>query len=148
MMYLVVITLINKYNAITEWLSTYPSIYEWVYFNASQMVQNNTSVNSVSSERKVEQFIDGSYMSELYFSITMIKGYDVETSTTNLDAMNEIENLMLWVDNDDNMSYLNFGADVTILDLDVVELTPTITVDKEQNLAKYQFRAKITYIQN
>ena len=140
--------LINKYNAITEWLSTYPSIYEWVYFNASQMVQNNTSVNSVSSERKIEQFIDGSYMSELYFSITMIKGYDVETSTTNLDAMNEIENLMAWVDNDDNMSYLNFGEDVNILDLDVVELTPTITVDKEQNLAKYQFRAKITYIQN
>lgn len=148
MMYLVVITLINKYNAITEWLSTYPSIYEWVYFNASQMIQNNTSVNSVSSERKVEQFIDGSYMSELYFSITMIKGYDVETSTTNLDAMNEIENLMVWVDNDDNISYLNFGDDVTILDLDVIELTPTITVDKEQNLAKYQFRAKITYIQN
>lgn len=140
--------LINKYNAITEWLSTYPSIYEWVYFNASQMVQNNTSVNSVSSERKIEQFIDGSYMSELYFSITMIKGYDVETSTTNLDAMNEIENLMAWVDNDDNISYLNFGDDVNILDLDVVELTPTITVDKEQNLAKYQFRAKITYIQN
>ena len=140
--------LINKYNAITEWLSTYPSIYEWVYFNASQMVQNNTSVNSVSSERKIEQFIDGSYMSELYFSITMIKGYDVETSTTNLDAMNEIENLMAWVDNDDNMSYLNFGDDVNILDLDVVELTPTITVDNEQNLAKYQFRAKITYIQN
>ena len=140
--------LINKYNAITEWLSTYPSIYEWVYFNASQMIQNNTSVNSVSSERKIEQFIDGSYMSELYFSITMIKGYDVETSTTNLDAMNEIENLMAWVDNDDNMSYLNFGDDVNILDLDVVELTPTITVDKEQNLAKYQFRAKITYIQN
>ena len=140
--------LINKYNAITEWLSTYPSIYEWVYFNASQMVQNNTSVNSVSSERKIEQFIDGSYMSEIYFSITMIKGYDVETSTTNLDAMNEIENLMAWVDNDDNMSYLNFGDDVNILDLDVVELTPTITVDKEQNLAKYQFRAKITYIQN
>lgn len=140
--------LINKYNAITEWLSTYPSIYEWVYFNASQMVQNNTSVNSVSSERKIEEFIDGSYMSELYFSITMIKGYDVETSTTNLDAMNEIENLMAWVDNDDNISYLNFGDDVNILDLDVVELTPTITVDKEQNLAKYQFRAKITYIQN
>ena len=140
--------LINKYNAITEWLSTYPNIYEWVYFNASQIVQNNTSVNSVSSERKIEQFIDGSYMSELYFSITMIKGYDVETSTTNLDAMNEIENLMAWVDNDDNMSYLNFGDDVNILDLDVVELTPTITVDKEQNLAKYQFRAKITYIQN
>ena len=140
--------LINKYNAITEWLSTYPSIYEWVYFNASQMVQNNTSVNSVSSERKIEQFIDGSYMSELYFSITMIKGYDVETSTTNLDAMNEIENLMAWVDNDDNISSLNFGDDVNILDLDVVELTPTITVDKEQSLAKYQFRAKITYIQN
>ena len=140
--------LINKYNAITEWLSTYPSIYEWVYFNASQMIQNNTSVNSVSSERKIEQFIDGSYMSELYFSITMIKGYDVETSTTNLDAMNEIENLMAWVDNDDNISSLNFGDDVNILDLDVVELTPTITVDKEQNLAKYQFRAKITYIQN
>ena len=140
--------LINKYNAITEWLSTYPSIYEWVYFNASQMVQNNTSVNSVSSERKVEEFIDGSYMSELYFSITMIKGYDVETSTTNLDAMNEIENLMVWVDNDDNISSINFGDDINILDLDVVELTPTITVDKEQNLAKYQFRAKITYIQN
>ena len=140
--------LINKYNAITEWLSTYPSIYEWVYFNASQMVQNNTSVNSVSSERKIEQFIDGSYMSDLYFSITMIKGYDVETSATNLDAMNEIESRMAWVDNDDNMSYLNCGDDVNILDLDVVELTPTITVDKEQNLAKYQFRAKITYIQN
>ena len=140
--------LINKYNAITEWLSTYPSIYEWVYFNASQMVQNNTSVNSVSSERKIEEFIDGSYMSELYFSITMIKGYDVETSTTNLDAINEIENLMAWVDNDDNISSINFGDDVNILDLDVVELTPTITVDKEQNLAKYQFRAKITYIQN
>ena len=73
----------NKYKVISDWLSTYPKLYDWLYFNATQMIGDNTSLNSVSGERKIDEFIDGSYTAELYFSISMVKGYDSETSLTN-----------------------------------------------------------------
>lgn len=112
------------------------------------MVSDNTSLNSVSGERKITEFIDGSYTAELYFSISMVKGYDSETSLTNIDSIFEIENFMDWIDDDDNLKKLNFGDDVKLLELDVMQNVPTILVDSEQNLAKYQFQACIQYIQN
>ena len=112
------------------------------------MINDNTSLNSVSGERKIDEFIDGSYTAELYFSITMVKGYDSETSLTNIDSIFEIENFMDWIDNDDNLKSLDFGDSVNILEIDVMQNVPTILVDSEQNLAKYQFQSRIRYIQN
>ena len=139
---------VNKYKVISDWLTSYPKLYDWLYFNATQMINDNTSLNSVSGERKINEFIDGSYIAELYFSISMVKGYDSETSLTNIDSIFEIENFMDWIDNDDNLTNLNFGASVNLLEIDVMQNVPTILVDKEQNLAKYQFQARIKYIQN
>ena len=112
------------------------------------MINDNTSLNSVSGERKIDEFIDGSYTAELYFSIAMVKGYDSETSLTNIDSIFEIENFMDWIDNDDNLKSLDFGDSVNILEIDVMQNVPTILVDSEQNLAKYQFQSRIRYIQN
>ena len=65
-----------------------------------------------------------------------------------IDSIFEIENFMDWIDNDDNLKSLDFGDSVNLLELDVMQNVPTILVDSEQNLAKYQFQARIKYIQN
>ena len=138
----------NKYECLSNWLNNYPVIYNWLHFNASKMEAENVSLNSVSGERKLEEYIDDSYKAELYFALILVKPFDFETSETNMQAMLEIVNFMDWVDNKENIDLLSFGSDVIVDKVDVLQSSPNMVIDTEQSLAKYQFQAKVTYIQN
>ena len=138
----------NKYECLSNWLNNYPVIYNWLHFNASKMEAENVSLNSVSGERKLEEYIDDSYKAELYFALVLVKPFDFETSETNMQAMLEIVNFMDWVDNKENIDLLSFGSDVIVDKVDVLQSSPNMVIDTEQSLAKYQFQAKVTYIQN
>lgn len=138
----------NKYECLSNWLNNYPALYNWLHFNASKMEAENVSLNSVSGERKLEEYIDGSYKAELYFALILVKPFDFETSETNMQAMLEIVNFMDWVDNKENIDLLYFGSDVIVDKVDVLQSSPNMVIDTEQSLAKYQFQAKVTYIQN
>ena len=138
----------NKYECLSNWLNNYPVIYNWLHFNASKMEAENVSLNSVSGERKLEEYIDDSYKAELYFALVLVTPFDFETSETNMQAMLEIVNFMDWVDNKENIDLLSFGSDVIVDKVDVLQSSPNMVIDTEQSLAKYQFQAKVTYIQN
>lgn len=134
------------YKALNEWLQTYPSQYSWVYFNAIKNEDGTVSMNSSPSERKVTEYIDGSYEAYVVFDIAMIIPYDVEQSDTNYQSMDEVQRFMNWIDETDTIP--DFGSEYLIRGIEVLTNTPNLTVDEEQNLAKYLFTARVNYLRS
>ena len=134
------------YEKLSEWVSPYPALKSWLYFNTTDMSDGNTSLNSTSGHTKVKEFIDGSYDAELKFGLTMVMPYDTEQSTMNLDAFEEVSNFAEWVEN--NEDYPDFGEKYKVTDVYILDMSPNIAVDTQQSLAKYTFFGVVEYCYN
>lgn len=140
--------LLSKYESITDWLESYSLLFSWIYFNVTPSEPDNVTINSVQNERELESYIDGSRRVEFLFAINLTKEFDIGTSDINLQAVQEFENLAEWIELQDSLAnYPDFGDNVTIESVEVLETTPSVTVDNQNQVAKYQGQFKITYVE-
>ena len=137
----------NIYESLTQWLTNnYSDINDWVYFNAEKHEDGNTSVMS-SESSTIEEYIDGSKLITLPFTISMIKRYDFEQSDTNLTSMSEAQNFIEWLCEQNNIGNYPDLGNCVIEELAVTNLAPTVLVNTAENLAKYSVNCVIKYIQ-
>lgn len=139
----------NLYNNINQWLSeNYLPLMNnsWLYFNATPTVVGTTAMNSVAGNRVTKRFIDGTKQHELLFGIDMITQYDNQgTSDINMQAMDEVNKFVEWLNTLSVDNYPDFGENNTILRIEVLTNVPNLLIDSTQQLAKYQFQTRITY---
>jgi len=136
----------NKFKKISEWLLNYPNIGDWLFFNVSNVEVDNVSLNSISGERILIEFNDGSAECELMFALAMFKSYDTGTSDVNLTALQECENLALWCEEQNQNGNLPVFDDATANEIEILNSTPELSVDSEQGIAKYLIQGKINYL--
>ena len=138
----------NLYKSISDWLTAnYSPVIGWLYFNATPMITGAVAMNSVPGNRVVKKFINGSMQKELVFAIDMVCNYDNQgTSDINMNAMDEVNNFADWVDKLSSTDYPDFGEYNSITKIEVLTNVPSLLVNTEQQLGKYQFQVKITYI--
>lgn len=137
---------LNKYEKLAEFIAeNYTPLNDWIYFNATTSEDGNVSLNTIQSEKALNTFNDGSKEVEFLFAIAMIKQYDVEMSSTNIDAIHEVDNFIKWLDNLDELP--NICDNVIVNFIEVLDSVPTMSVDTQQNLAKYQFNCKMNYLE-
>jgi hypothetical protein len=75
-----------------------------------------------------------------------MKKYDTGTNDVNLDAMNENEQLMKWVEERNKAKdFPNLGDNVTVKEIECLESSPSVLVDNDENLAKYQTQFHIIF---
>ena len=136
----------NKYELIAEWLKGYTPLNKYVYFNVTPFESDNVSLNSVSGEAYLDEFIDGTHRIELLFSVNYILDYDELKSDLNLRMNEEFISLNKWVrQQDEQGNYPDFNC--LIEKVEPLTTTPTVTRDTTHNLAKYQGEFKITFIE-
>ena len=136
----------NKYELIAEWLKGYTPLNKYVYFNVTPFESDNVSLNSVSGEAYLDEFIDGTHRIELLFSVNYILDYDELKSDLNLRMNEEFISLNKWVrQQDEEGNYPDFNC--LIEKVEPLTTTPTVTRDTTHNLAKYQGEFKITFIE-
>ena len=139
---------INKYNEIIEWFKQYTPLHTWIYFNAFPVEPDTVSVSNVPNERELDSFIDGSRRIELPFTLSLAKEFDIGTSDINLEAMEEFENINEWVENQNAIrNFPDFGNNVLMEKVEVLETSPAVSVDNQNQIAKYQGQFKITYLE-
>lgn len=140
--------MVNRYEKISEWLKEYTPRFRWIYFNVTNSEADNLSLNSVQNERELDKFIDGSRRVEFLFALDLVKEYDTGTSSINLEANREFETISEWIElmNKDK-HFPDFGKNVIIEQVDVLETVPSVTVDTQAGMAKYQGQFKITYME-
>ena len=140
--------MVNRYEKISEWLKEYTPKFRWIYFNVTTSETDNLSLNSVQNERELDKFIDGSRRVEFLFALDLVKEYDTGTSSINLEANREFETISEWVElMNKEKHFPNFGENVIIEQVDVLETVPSVTVDTQAGMAKYQGQFKITYME-
>lgn len=140
--------MVNRYEKISEWLKLYTPKFRWIYFNVTTSEADNLSLNSVQNERELDKFIDGSRRVEFLFALDLVKEYDTGTSSINLEANREFETISEWVElMNKEKHFPDFGENVIIEQVDVLETVPSVTVDTQAGMAKYQGQFKITYME-
>lgn len=140
--------MVNRYEKISEWLKEYTPKFRWIYFNVTTSEPDNLSLNSVQNERELDKFIDGSRRVEFLFALDLVKEYDTGTSSINLEANREFETISEWVElMNKEKHFPDFGENVLIEQIDVLETVPSVTVDTQAGMAKYQGQFKITYME-
>lgn len=139
--------MINKYDRIAIWLKGYtPLSTNWIYFNVTPVDAGSVSLNSVQNQRTSAVFNNGDAEVELVFVINLITYFDSGTSDINMEAMEEFENISDWIEKQNNAeSFPDFGTDV-ISNIEVLETNPGVSVDTDENLAKYQGQYRISYL--
>ena len=137
----------NIYAKIENWLKLYKPLNNWIYFNATPDIDGTVAMNSVAGDRVIKRFVDGSKQKEVLFAIDMISLYDnTGTSDINMKNLDEVDNFIEWLElQDKEKNYPTFN-DYTIIDkLEVLNSTPTILVNTQDMLSKYQFQVRISY---
>lgn len=137
----------NLYEKISDWIIDYTPLANWIYFNSTPITVGAVSMNSVPGESILKKFIDGRTERQILFAIEMVKEYDLAgTSSINLDAFEEVTNFAEWINHQKELgNYPDFGNDNIIEDIDVVTNVPTMLLDTQNSLARYQFQVKIIY---
>ena len=140
--------MVNRYEKISEWLKEYTPRFRWIYFNVTNSEADNLSLNSVQNERDLDKFINGSRRVEFLFALDLVKEYDTGTSSINLEANREFETISEWIElMNKEKHFPDFGENVIIEQVDVLETVPSVTVDTQAGMAKYQGQFKITYME-
>lgn len=139
--------LTNKYQIIAEWLKGYTPLNKYLYFNVTPFESDNVSVNSVSGETFIDEFIDGTHRVELLFSVNFIKDYDELKSDLNLRMNEEFISLNEWVKKQDKEGNYPSIPECTVEKIEPTLTTPTVSRDTTHSLAKYQGEFKLTYVE-
>lgn len=135
----------NKYEQLSNWLLGYTQINNWLHFNVVRMESGGFSLQSVPGNTIVQQYNDGSTERELIFAISMVQMYDAEQSTNNLNAMQEVDNFEQWMIEQTSMP--DFGENVAINSIEILDHVPSLAVDNENSLCNYLFQCKVVYLE-
>lgn len=136
----------NKYKKILDWLQDYNLTFKWIDFNVTPLDVGQMSVNSVSNQREIETYIDGTRLVELMFAIDLVCDYDTGTSETNLNAIQEFNDISDWIETQNEEG--NFpDIDGLVEEVVALQLAPTLTISEDMSKAKYQGQFKITYME-
>ena len=87
----------NKHKVVLDYLSNYPDIKSFLYFNTSLEELNHTSVNTITSDYFEQKYLRGG-IKNYDFAITFIGQYDTGTSDVNVNQIFDLEKFMLWID--------------------------------------------------
>lgn len=137
----------NIYAKIEDWLKSYKPLNNWIYFNATPDINGTVAMNSVAGDGVIKRFVDGSKQKEVLFAIDMISLYDnTGTSDINMKNLDEVDNFIEWLElQDKEKNYPTFNDYTIINKLEVLNSTPTILINTQDMLSKYQFQVRISY---
>ncbi len=137
-----------KYKAIQEWLKQYELLNSWIYFNVTPMDTGTVAVNSVpDSAITVTEYIDGSKEKKMIFAIVLVQKYSDGTDELNLKAMEEYENLADWIEEQDMEGNYPEFKNCKVWEVARKDSSPTVSVDSNKMLAKYQSQFEISYLE-
>lgn len=135
----------DRNEAVSEFIKSYPALYSWLYFNTINMMSGAVALIT-DSDNLVQKFINGVEERSYIFNIAFVQTYDSGTSETNMQAMKEAQNFNAWVKEQDSLkNYPDFGEDI-VLSLNVLSEIPLMTIDTESSVANYMLQLSISYL--
>ncbi|MFR4986981.1 MAG: hypothetical protein ACLUCH_06255 [Lachnospirales bacterium] len=136
----------NKHKVVLDYLSNYPDIKSFLYFNTSLEELNHTSVNTITSDYFEQKYLRGG-IKNYDFAITFIGQYDTGTSDVNVNQIFDLEKFMLWIDEQNKNKNFPEFEDGEVISIENLQNEPSFSgINETGNLAKYMFQIRIKYL--
>lgn len=136
----------NKHKVVLDYLSNYPDIKSFLYFNTSLEELNHTSVNTITSDYFEQKYLRGG-IKNYDFAITFIGQYDTGTSDININQIFDLEKFMLWIDEQNKNKNFPEFEDGEVISIENLQNEPSFSgINETGNLAKYMFQIRIKYL--
>ncbi len=136
----------NKHKVVLDYLSNYPDIKSFLYFNTSLEELNHTSVNTITSDYFEQKYLRGG-IKNYDFAVTFIGQYDTGTSDININQIFDLEKFMLWIDEQNKNKNFPEFEDGEVISIENLQNEPSFSgINETGNLAKYMFQIRIKYL--
>ena len=107
------------------------------------MDSGGSALLTVPGDSVVNEFIDKTKEHDLVFAVAMSKLYDGQSTTeTNLEALKELKSFASWIGSNTEMP--DFGENVTVNNIEVLEDIPSLAIDNDAGMCKRQLRRPVT----
>lgn len=136
----------NKNLAMLEYLSAYPAIQSFLYFNSITNELGNTSVQTVYSEAWERRYMGGHGIKQYDFAIVYMAQQDPGTSFNNAEEMQGVQEFMDWIDAQNKARNFPKFEGTRVMSIENLQNMPNLAeVNEAGNVAKYMFQCRIRY---
>lgn len=135
----------GKADALLEWLKGWSGFDGLLKLNALVTQDGDASLNIVVNDALVQLYVDGTAIRDFTFQIKSIQPWSDGYDQTNIDAVENLSDLLDWLDDQFPENKPNWeGAD--IMEMILLNNAPSLDyVHETDELAEYSITAKIRY---
>lgn len=140
--------MVNKEDAILEWIRALPYeggvfLLDWLDSKAG-----DCAIVPVSDMPHIDEYADGSREMQYDFMLQITLRLSDATDNTNAENMFTIRRWQAWLEDQETVgNYPAFGEKCSNYEIIVLSNMPQLTQIQENQMAIYQFPARITYLE-
>jgi len=137
---------VNKEEILLKWVKINPFLTNKILLNF--LTDNDEAAAIIPiGETVVEKYLDGSKLVNYDFMWVAIFTVSDTTDSTNTDRMFDLRNWQDWIEKqNDNGNLPDFGEGYDMQEVQNLS-SPNLAVIYENNMGKYQFPARLVYLQ-
>lgn len=136
----------TKSEAMTQYISQYPALQSFLYFNALTENAGQVSIVTNYGEAWERKHMRGHGIKAYDFSVCLILPQDSGTNTNNADALEDVQAFMDWIDEQNKKkNFPNFEG-AKVLSIENLQSQPNLAlVNDDGSLAKYMFQCRVRF---
>ena len=143
--------MVNKYQAVMDFVKGCPLVGRDLYFNFIDETNNdgNTTLSTVPYGQVVRRYVDGDLLMKMQFEIRQVKPLETYSNTTaNADYMQLVQEFLDWINEQGKKQNFPDWGDVEIIKMSTPDevKTPSLLGVNEKG-ALYAFPFEILYLE-
>jgi len=139
---------VNKELALQDWAKENPFLTGRLLFDFLGGENGECSISPVISDKAVKTYIDGTAIKEYTFAFQALLAVSDAPDAINTDNMFMLRKWQDWLTEQERArNYPDFGEKCKFVKLENLSDMPSLAMRYENGVAKYQFYAKFTYIE-
>jgi len=139
---------VNKDKALLEWAMTNPYLTDTLMFEWLAENGGSCALSQIPGEAEVVPMIDGSAVKQYDFMFQVMFPLSETTDDTNTDNMFTQRQWQDWIEEQEQVgNYPDFGSRCYGYELRNLASDPQLAQTYENGMAKYQFAARLIYME-
>ena len=137
---------IDKETALMEWAKQNPFLTDSLLFNYLQGHSGSCSLSPISQNAVIKKYIDGTMVKEYRFALQIMLTVTDAVDDTNTQNIFTLRKWQDWIEQmEHEKNYPDFGDKCSGYRLENLSNMPALALQYQNNIAKYQFFARIIY---
>lgn len=137
----------NYNNAMIEYIKQYPELSGFPFFNTSNEVAGNTSIQTTYGTTWIKKYTRGHGIKSYDFAVVYMGQQDsAGTSDINASQMFNVDKFMAWIDEQNFKRNFPAFEGAKVISIENLQNQPNFAgVNEAGNVAKYMFQVRVKY---